>query len=108
MNISRQDIKDISDVEIAFGTTKCLPEINEIPKTFFESNPYTNLTEAIFYGRPIPQNSFEFNPSFDDASILNDLPRFVKAHLVSWSSSHEHKIAGVAYLISQVMEITDK
>ena len=29
MNISRQDIKNISDVEIAFGTTKCLPEINE-------------------------------------------------------------------------------
>ena len=108
MNISRENIRDISDAEIAFGTTKCMPEINEIPKAFFEGNIYTVLVEAIFYGRPIPSYQFEVNPSFDDDTILDEMPRFVKAHLVSWSCSHEHKIAGIAFLISQVMEISDK
>ncbi len=108
MELSREDIKNIFDVDIAFGTTKCMPEIEEIPKEYFQGNLYTTLVDAIFFGRPIPSYSFEVTPHFDDATILEDMPRFVRAHLVSRSCGHEHKIAGVAFLISQVMQITNQ
>lgn len=94
-----------TDLEIAFGTTRLLPKIEDIPDEFKASNTYTKLVESLFFtGKPTDGN-VAFIPPFDDASAIH-LARTVNAHLRSFEPKHEHKIAGVAYMISKVTQLS--
>ena len=100
--ITAEDIRSITDVEAAFSTSRLLPSPEQIPKDFYEENSYTRLVEAIFYGLELPNGELELAEGLEPS----ELNKCVRAHLQSFEPKHEHKIAGVAYMISQVAVLT--
>lgn len=95
--VTPEDMASISDAEMAFSTERLLPAWEDILTEFQNGNLYTELAEAIFYGRDLPECQIEmkdgFNPQF--------LNRAVRAHLQSYGPKHQHKIAGVGLMIAQ-------
>lgn len=89
-------IDSITAPEWAFSTERLLPAWEDIPADFKQGNSYTELAEAIFYNRPIPNGEIELFAGVD-AEKLN---RCIRAHLQSFGPKHEHKIAGVGFMIS--------
>ncbi len=96
------DAEPITDLELAFSTTRLLPPPEAIPEAFWRGNAYTQLAEALFYGFPVAPLLIEFKPGFD----ADQMQRIVRSHLASFEPKHEHKIAGVGYLISQMATLT--
>lgn len=96
--ITPSDLSSITDVELAFSTERLLPVWNDIPEEFKRGNLYTKLASAIFYGSELPECEIEMKEGFDP-SALN---RAVRAHLKSFGPKHEHKIAGVGFMVAQV------
>jgi hypothetical protein len=90
-------ISSVTDVECAFSTVRLLPQWDDIPDDFKVGNIYTELTKAILYGLPLPAGEIELNDGVEAAK----LNRCVLAHLDSFSPKHEHKVAGIAYMISR-------
>lgn len=99
---TRADAEPITDLELAFGTTRLLPPPEAIPEAFWRGNLYTQLAEALFYRHPLPPALIEFRHGFDS----QQLRRIVLSHLRSFAAQHAHKIAGVGYLISQMTIMT--
>lgn len=98
--LTHADLASITDPERAFSTMRLLPAWEDIPDEFKSGNIYTELAEAIFYDRLLPEGEIELLPGFEDsADALNTC---VRAHLLSFGPRHEHKIAGVGYMISKV------
>lgn len=95
--VSAEQISSITDVELAFSTTRLLPAWEDIPKAYREGNLYTELAEAIFFGREMPRCGIELHDGIESQA----LNRCVRAHLQSFEPKHEHKIAGVGYLMAQ-------
>lgn len=90
------NLASITDVEAAFSTDRLLPSWEEIPEDFKIGNLYTQLVSAIFYDYPLPDSKIEMKNGFEPTA----LNRAVRAHIGSFGSKHEHKIAGVGYMIS--------
>lgn len=103
--LKRESLNTITDVEIAFGTTKLLPPFEAVPDEFKRGNDYTRLIEQLFSGRPVPEGEIVFREGFDDAEAPALLNRVVRAHLRSFEPQHAHKIAGLGYLMSQACEV---
>lgn len=104
-NISRADLDSISDPEAVFSTQRLLPDWADIPVPFQQGNAYTKLAEAICFSGPLPEGEIVLRKNFDDPGAPAALNRCVRAHLLSFGPSHNHKIAGVGYMISQVCEL---
>lgn len=98
--ISAEDVASVTDAELAFGTIRLLPKEEDIPKQFWDGNFYTKLASAIFYNTELPSGRIVFNEGFNKDSIV----KAVRAHLRSFEPHHEHKIAGVGYLIACVSQ----
>lgn len=103
--LARIDLDTITDVEAAFSTDRLLPAWEDVPDSFRRGNLYTKLAEAIFYSTPLPEGEMVFKQTFDDPEAPAALNRCVRAHLQSWGPKHEHKIAGVGFMISQACEL---
>lgn len=100
--ISPKDVSSITDLDMAFGTTRHLPAMESIPSEFKSGrNIYIETVEAIFAGTAMPNGEMTIVEGVDP----HGLNRFIRAHLSSWEPKHEHKIAGVAYLLSQLCTI---
>lgn len=100
--ITSTQIRAISDLELAFGTTKLLPEWDAIPIEFKRvQNPYQVLLHSLFYHQPIPRGQIALNPGFDDIDMAA-VNKCIRAHLQSYAPKHEHKMAGTAFLLSQI------
>lgn len=56
----------------------------------------------MFYGSELPNCNIEFLPGFGDEQAPADLNKCVRAHLQSFEPKHEHKMAGVGFMISCV------
>lgn len=111
----------INDLDLAFGTTKYLPKFSDLPKEYQKQMaPGCKLAEAIFYegweaaGKKAQElmgdamNFLMAEPPKDHAYAEGEerdpLVRFhrcITAHLRSWEPKHEHKIAGVGYMMDQ-------
>lgn len=100
--LTRADLDSIREPEMAFSTDRLLPPWDEIPADFKDGNLYTELASAIFYGWELPQGEMAFRPGFEDAEAPAALNRCVRAHLKSFGPKHQHKIAGVGYMVAQV------
>lgn len=104
MNLSILD--DVTAPDVAFGTTKHLPPMDEIPEEFKNmncDNKWIKLFATWFY-KGLPETvKFSLKPGVDG----NKLMSFLKAHMASWEPKHEHKTAGVAYLMSQFIDDYD-
>lgn len=103
--LDAESLLSITDLEVAFGTTRLLPAWDAIPDAFKLHNDYTSIAEAICYGRPLPDLNVTFNAGFEAPSIPSALHKCVLAHLISFDPKHEHKIDGVAYMLSRVFTI---
>lgn len=101
----RDSLNTITDVEIAFGTTKLLPPYDAVPDEFKRGNDYTKLLAHIFAGQALPEGEIVFRDGFADSEAPALLNRVVMAHLRSFEPKHEHKIAGLGYLVSQACEV---
>lgn len=93
---------DISDAELAFSATKYLPPENDIPEEFFGNNIYTQLTNSIFYGTELPNAGLVMKEGFEVEAMV----KCIRAHLGSFAPGHIHKIAGVAFMMSCMCDIT--
>ena len=104
--LTQADLDSITDDEVLKGTTRLLPSIEDIPEDFLESftNVYIQMADALYCGDDIPQYDVQFNEGFD--SDPTSLQRLITAHLRSFEPEYEHKIAGLAYMISIVVTIT--
>ena len=101
--ITQADIDSITKPEAVWGTTRLLPPEVEIPKEFWKTNIYTRIADSMFVGESPPRGEIHWNPGFRD-----DGPAMMKclmAHMKSFGPKHEHKIAGVAFMISKIMTV---
>lgn len=102
--VTPEQIASITDVEMAFSTQRLLPAGEDIPDEFWRGNLYTQLAEALFYGQAMPECDIQLNEGIEP----EQLNRCVHAHLGSWGPKHEHKIAGVGYMIACVATLSPK
>lgn len=95
-HLTPEQIDSITDPEWAFSTERLLPAWDDIPEAFKKGNVYTELASSIFRGTEMPACRVEL---FDGVGAKN-LNRCIRAHLQSFGPKHEHKIAGVGFMIS--------
>ena len=87
---------------VAFGTTDFLPEYTEELQAWVskpENRKYEKLADSIFAGIPA-KGSIELR----DGVEKEKAGYFIRAHLNSFVPKHEHKTAGVAFLIYQITD----
>lgn len=93
----------VDEVTLAFPahiTGKLLPPRDEIPEEFFKlNNPFQRAAATWFYGGVDLERSTVALHEGHDIDVPTAL-RQCQACLGSFEPSHEHKMAGVAYLLS--------
>lgn len=109
MKITQADIDATQRGERLWGTIRCLPKFEDIPQQFFKElygpNLYSRMVDAWYTGSPMPEGTVSFNPGFKpDGKALKT---FIMAHFNTLIPEHSHKIAGCAYLLSQVITIKE-
>lgn len=95
----------VNKLEVVWGTTRLLPPKDEIPEEFYKGNVYTQLADAMWCGEPKPNGEVTINPGFEEVPFTN-IQACIMAHLKSFDPQHEHKIAGVGFMISKMTTIT--
>lgn len=94
---------EVSDVEIAFPATvtgKLLPPRELLTEDMWAGrHPYAQLAND-WFGRGLSEALFAWKPGIDQDKAL----RHLRAVLRSWEPKHEHKLAGVAYLLTRWCE----
>lgn len=100
--LTPEQIASITMPELAFSTERLLPAWEDIPEDFKRGNIYTELASAIFYGTAMPTSTIDLNEGIEGEA----LNKCVRAHLQSWGPKHEHKIAGVGYMIACACTLT--
>lgn len=93
--------QDVSDEEIAFGTTKLLASRATIPEEFDYrgSSKWNKLFTDMFY---CGLEELDITPK--EGIDVNAALKCIKAHMGSWEPKHEDKEAGVAYMMSVLFE----
>lgn len=93
----------LTDASQAFGNVDHLPDYKSIPDEFKNWNGRskwnTIVTNWFFKGLP-KETEFIPKPGVDGKEAL----RALNAIMRSWAPKHEHKEAGVAYLMSEWFE----
>jgi len=91
------EMEDVTDVEIAFGTTKGLPKWEDIPDEFKAGKTTWNKFFSHIFYRGGKGVAMDFNEGVDPKKFY----RWFGAHACSWDPKHEHKEAGIAFRISR-------
>jgi len=93
--------QDVSDVEVAFGTTKLLPKTTDLSEEFKKSDrtKWTKLFNDMFF---VGLKSLDVVPKKDVE--VNAALKCIKAHMGSFEPKHEDKEIGVAYMMSVLFE----
>ena len=96
---------DIDDATMVFGAPLemdlLLPPYEKIPEEFkSKSNKWVKLFEQWFFNGLPKGTQFIQKPGIDQVKAL----RHVKTIMASYAPRHEHKTAGVAYLLSRWFE----
>lgn len=99
--LSPEDAASITDVELAFSTTRLLPPWAQVPEAFRRGNGYTEMVSDLFIGRLDGDRELEIREGYTDQMVA----RTVQAHLKAFEPKHEHKIAGVGYMLSLMAEL---
>jgi hypothetical protein len=102
-------IPEVSDLDMAFGNIKHLPEYKDIPEEYKNMNKQTGWLGFIskWFFRGLDDKDMErINPreGVDPKLAL----RAVGAIMRSFEPKHEHKAAGCAYLMSEWFTIDEK
>lgn len=92
---------DVSDLDLAFPTHvigRIIPAWEDIPEEYKRDNhPCAAAANKLFFGAPV-------RLTVRDGIDVTKARRMVDAALGSFEPKHEHKIAGVAYLIDSFFE----
>jgi len=93
----------INDVTLAFPANiigELLPLEADLPKEFrdLKDSPFVKIASDWFYGDLTQKRYEDLKPR--EGIIKDDAARHLKACLGSYQPSHEHKLGGVAYLMS--------
>jgi hypothetical protein len=104
--LTQAQLASINYDDRIFGTDRFMPPWNEIPTEFQTPNAYTNLVEALLDKKRLPDADLFLRPAFRYPGAFRDLNLCARGHLLA-EVPREHKVAGVAYLISHVCEIYD-
>lgn len=92
------NIPTISDLDMGFGTVKGLPDYTQIPAEFkrMGGTKWNDLFADWFYSG-LKSIKLTMNEGVD----RTDAMRHIRALMASFEPKHEHKEAGVAYLMSK-------
>lgn len=102
--LTRAKLETLTDIDRAFPTAPLLPAADEIPEEFWlDSNLYNRIASAVFYRRALPAGEVEMMGDF----TIPDVTLILDTHLGSWGQKHEHKIAGVAFMLSQMTRVEE-
>src|SRR5690606_16382260 len=96
-------IPDISTADTIFGSTKYLPKMSDIPEEFKHGSEVSNIwlkAQSDWFFGGIKENQLKPKPGVNKSKAL----RVLQAIQVSFEPKHEHKAAGVAYLLSEWFE----
>lgn len=90
--------QEVSDVELASltKTDKYLPPYQDIPEEFNLSHNAWNEIVSIWFFMGLDPSILTAKPGINKQKALRHLTCCMR----SWEPKHEHKIAGVAYLMS--------
>lgn len=107
MPVTQADIDVTTRGETLWGTTRCLPK--KVPVEFsrdvVKGTFYNAMVDAWYYGNPLPDVTVTFKPGFKpEAKKVKD---FIMAHMQTLIPEHDHKMAGAAYLLSQIIELKE-
>ena len=94
-------LQKVNGLDESFGSTKNLPRLEDIPDKFLKnwtSEYWCKIAESWFFG------TLKELPTVKEELDSNDVYRALRAILVSFEPKHEHKIAGVGYLMSRWCE----
>lgn len=101
-SITPEQVSAITDVDQAFGSTKLLPPFDQIPAEFRQSqNIYHRIASSMFYGTDMPDGEVTIHEGFGQDNMV----KCIRAHLCSFEPKHEHKMAGVAFMISRMATV---
>jgi hypothetical protein len=93
-------IPEIDDVTLAFPARALdwMPEMEDIPVEFVEeTTEWSKIAHAWFYDGLSPETEFHAKEGVDAQAAF----RAASATLRSFAPKHEHKMAAVAYMLSQ-------
>lgn len=109
----------VNDLELVSGTTACLLDYEKLPEEYRRQRAKgCEIASTIFYegwekaaekAQKLygdaedfevmgPPEDYEFQED-EPTDVIDRFQRCVTAHLKSWEPKHEHKIAGVGYMI---------
>lgn len=109
--ITQADIDSITGMEVCRGTDRFLPPPDIIPDPFWgwakgKNNPaniYWHMADALYTGSDVPAAAYTFNEGYEqNGPKLFD---FLMGCLRTIEPDIDHKIAGVAFIISKVMTV---
>ncbi len=96
-------IPELNDVDVAFPTAPPLPAWDDIPEDFrknwhSDSHPWCGITGKLFFtGGTLS----DFGLTSKDGVDSDKAHRAIRACLGSFAPKYEHKIAGVAFMLSE-------
>lgn len=99
MSDTIRPIPDVTDLDLAFPTKAMdiLPPYKDIPEEFKRDyHKWAKVALDWFYAG-LKNAKWEAKPGVDTNKAL----RAIQACLGDWSPKHEHKIAGVAFLLNE-------
>ncbi|WP_323946942.1 hypothetical protein [Aeromonas hydrophila] len=102
--LSVEDVNSVSDAELAFSTVRFLPKWDDIPDGFKDGNRYTKFVEKLFYGSGLPEYEIEIKMDITPEALR----KCILAHVNSFAPKHEHKIAGVGFMLYQMCSLSHK
>lgn len=96
------EVPDLTKVEVILGSIKHLPPMKDIPEEFqkYHGTKWNKIMSKWFYGGLPGDTEFIPKEGVDAKKAIAALG----AILASFEPKHEHKEAGVAYLMSQWFE----
>lgn len=91
--------KGLDAIDVVFGVRPPLPAWDDIPGEFKCSrNEYARVASSLFFnGGRLSDFGLTIKDELDDGDVM----RALRACLGSFDPKHEHKEAGVAYMLSQ-------
>ena len=98
--ITQEQLNTITDVDVAFSTTKLLPEMKNIPEEFKHNGTKWNKLFSTWFFSGLKELKVTPKKGIDSNSAI----KCIKAHMGSFAPSHQHKEAGVAFMMSQLFE----
>lgn len=100
-----REVPKLSDADVVFPANPPLPTEAEIPEEFWSYNhPLNKLAQALFSGA---KHGKKILIKRELDAQKDDVRRAISACLGTFSCKHEHKLAGVAFLLNEWCDITE-